>query len=205
MENNYQRIMETQLAVFAANGRRPRLLLHACCAPCSSYVLEYLYEKTDITLFFYNPNISPESEFRQRASELARLLAETGREIPIIHPSYNPAQFAQIAKGLEGEPEGGRRCYRCYTLRLRETAACAVQKGFDLFTTTLSVSPHKNAAWLNEIGKRLETEYGVSYLCADFKKKDGYKRSIELSRQYGLYRQNYCGCSYSKAARRASH
>lgn len=201
MKENYQRMMEAQLAAFTANGRRPRVLLHACCAPCSSSVLECLYEKTDLTLFFYNPNISPESEFMHRAEELARLLAETGREIPIIHPPYDPEPFVKLAKGLENEPEGGQRCYRCYTLRLRETAACAAEKGFDFFTTTLSVSPYKNAEWLNEIGKGLENEYGVSYLYSDFKKKDGYKRSIELSRQYQLYRQNYCGCSYSKAAR----
>lgn len=204
MKENYQRMMEAQLAAFAEKGRRPRLLLHGCCAPCSSYVLEYLYEKTDITMFFYNPNISPESEFLHRAGELVRLITETGREVPVIRPPYDPAPFAQIAQGLENEPEGGQRCYRCYALRLRETAACAAQKGFDFFTTTLSISPHKNAAWLNEIGKRLEAEYGVAYLYADFKKNDGYKRSIELSRQYHLYRQDYCGCSYSKAARQAA-
>lgn len=204
MKQNYQQQMEEQLAAFAEKGRRPRLLLHGCCAPCSSYVLEYLYEKTDITMFFYNPNIAPENEFVARAGELARLIAETGREIPVIYPPYDPAPFVALAKGLEHLPEGGERCYRCYTLRLRETAALAAKRGFDFFTTTLSISPHKNADWLNEIGNRLGAEYGVSYLCADFKKKNGYKRSIELSRQYGLYRQDYCGCSYSKAARQAA-
>lgn len=203
MQQNYQRLMEEQLAAFAAQKKQPRLLLHGCCAPCSSYVLEYLYAHADVTMFFYNPNISPESEYMYRAEELARLIAETGREVPVIRPPYDPAPFLELAKGMEDLPEGGQRCYRCYALRLRATAACAAQKGFDCFTTTLSISPHKNAEWLNEIGKRLEAEYGVAYLYADFKKKNGYKRSIELSRRYHLYRQDYCGCSYSKVARQA--
>lgn len=203
MKLNYQQLMERQIAAFAAAGKRPRLLLHGCCAPCSSYVMEYLYSYMDITMFFYNPNISPKSEFDYRAGELARLITATGREIPVICPPYDPAPFLQIAKGMEHLPEGGRRCYDCYALRLKETAAFAAKQGFDFFTTTLSISPHKNAVWLNEIGKQMEEVYGVPYLYADFKKKNGYKRSIELSKQYNLYRQDYCGCAYSKAMRQA--
>ena len=203
MKQNYQLLMDKQIEEFVAAGKRPRLLLHACCAPCSSYVLEYLYKYMDITILFYNPNISPESEFNYRAEELARLIEETDRDIPIIKPEYNSEPFLQMSKGLENLPEGDKRCYLCYELRLKEVAKTAAEKGFDLFTTTLSISPYKNAEWLNEIGKRLEAEYGVGYLYADFKKKDGYKRSIQLSQQYNLYRQDYCGCAYSKAARQS--
>ncbi len=203
MKQNYQLLMDKQIEEFVAAGKRPRLLLHACCAPCSSYVLEYLYKYMDITVLFYNPNISPESEFNYRAEELARLIDETKRDIPIIKPDYTSEPFLKISKGLESLPEGDKRCYLCYELRLREAAKTAAEKGFDLFTTTLSISPYKNAEWLNEIGKRQEAEYGVGYLYADFKKKDGYKRSIQLSQQYNLYRQDYCGCAYSKEARQS--
>ncbi|MBQ7288778.1 MAG: epoxyqueuosine reductase QueH [Clostridia bacterium] len=203
MKQNYQHLMEQQLAQFTAQNRRPRILLHGCCAPCASYVLEYLYAQADITMFFYNPNISPESEFSYRAAELNRLIAETGREIPVVCPAYDPTPFLQMAKGREHLPEGSERCYDCYALRLRAAADYAAQNGFDFFTTTLSISPHKNAEWLNQIGKALEAEYGVPYLYADFKKKNGYKRSIELSREYRLYRQDYCGCIFSKSARRS--
>lgn len=203
MKQNYQLLMDKQIEEFAAAGKRPRLLLHACCAPCSSYVLEYLYKYMDITILFYNPNISPKSEFDYRAEELERLIKETGMNIPIVKPDYNSEPFLKMSKGLESLPEGDKRCYLCYELRLKEAAKTAAEKGFDLFTTTLSISPHKNADWINEIGKNLEAEYGVFYLYADFKKKNGYKRSIELSKQYNLYRQDYCGCIYSKAARQA--
>lgn len=203
MKQNYQLLMDKQIEEFVSAGKRPRLLLHACCAPCSSYVLEYLYSYMDITILFYNPNISPKSEFDYRLQELSRLIDQTDKEITVIKPPYEPDLFLQMSKGLENLPEGDKRCYLCYELRLKEAAKTAAEKGFDLFTTTLSISPHKNADWINEIGKNLEAEYGVSYLYADFKKKNGYKRSIELSKQYNLYRQDYCGCIYSKAARQA--
>ena len=203
MKQNYQLLMDKQIEEFVSAGKRPRLLLHACCAPCSSYVLEYLYSYMDITILFYNPNISPKSEFDYRLQELSRLIDQTDKEITVIKPPYEPDLFLQMSKGLENLPEGDKRCYLCYELRLKEAAKTAAEKGFDFFTTTLSISPHKNADWINEIGKNLEAEYGVSYLYADFKKKNGYKRSIELSKQYNLYRQDYCGCIYSKAARQA--
>ena len=197
---NYQREMERILAEETAASHVPRLLLHSCCAPCSSYVLEYLSDYFSITDFFYNPNISPEEEYQKRSVELQRLIRST----PFRHPvtfaegSYQPEDFFQMAKGLETVPEGGERCFRCYELRLREAAREAVRRSCDYFTTTLSISPLKNAQKLNEIGKRLEKEYGVKYLVSDFKKKDGYKRSIELSHLYNLYRQNYCGCVFSQ-------
>ena len=176
-------------------GRTPRLLLHSCCAPCSSYVLEYLSEYFSITVFYYNPNIYPPEEFGKRVEEQERLI----RELPAKHPvsflegPYEPERFYEMAKGLEQIPEGGERCFRCYRLRLLETAQMARAGGFDYFTTTLSISPLKNAQKLNEIGARLAEEYGVPYLFSDFKKRNGYKRSTELSAEYGLSRQDYCG------------
>lgn len=197
---NWQRELERQIAGFQRAGKRPSLLLHCCCAPCSSYVLEYLSACFRITVFYYNPNISPESEYYKRLEELQRLLREKPLDSPVAqHPAeYDPERFYALAKGLEELPEGGERCYRCYELRLRETAREARENGFDYFTTTLSISPYKNAAKLNEIGGRLGEEYGVPYLFSDFKKKGGYQRSIQLSREYGLYRQAYCGCVFSK-------
>ena len=186
------------------DGRTPRLLLHSCCAPCSSYVLEYLSEYFSITVFYYNPNIYPPEEFGKRVEEQERLI----RELPAKHPvsflegPYAPERFYEMAKGLEQIPEGGERCFRCYRLRLLETAQMARAGGFDYFTTTLSISPLKNAQKLNEIGARLAEEYGVPYLFSDFKKRNGYKRSTELSAEYGLYRQDYCGCVYSLRERR---
>ena len=186
------------------DGRTPRLLLHSCCAPCSSYVLEYLSEYFSITVFYYNPNIYPPEEFGKRVEEQERLI----RELPAKHPvsflegPYEPERFYEMAKGLEQIPEGGERCFRCYRLRLLETAQMARAGGFDYFTTTLSISPLKNAQKLNEIGARLAEEYGVPYLFSDFKKRNGYKRSTELSAEYGLYRQDYCGCVYSLRERR---
>ena len=178
----------------------PSLLLHSCCAPCSSYVLEYLSEYFDITIFYYNPNISPEEEFYKRVSEQKRLINEMplNRKVKFIEGKYDCEKFYSIAKGLENLKEGGERCFKCYRLRLEETAKTAQKDGFDYFTTTLSISPHKNAQVLNQIGLELEESYSVKYLCSDFKKKNGYKRSCELSEIYGLYRQNYCGCIYSK-------
>ena len=199
MKENYGVWLENRLKRIGKTGERPRLLMQVCCAPCSSYVMEYLERYFEITAFFYNPNIAPEREFTFRMQELRRFFDETGRgAIPIDTPEYRPQEFFEIARGLEDLPEGGERCRACYELRLRRTAEAARDGGFDYFTTTLSISPYKNAAWLNEIGIRLGEEVGVEYLRSDFKKKNGYKRSIELSRQYDLYRQDYCGCIYSK-------
>ncbi len=182
---------------------RPRLLLHACCAPCSSYVLEYLAKIFRISLFFYNPNISPRKEYEFRQSELKRLVSEMGLdgEVDFVECDYTPDLFYEMAKGLEDLPEGGERCRRCYELRLRAAAEVARDGGFDYFTTTLSISPHKNAEWLCEIGEALSREFGIKYLYSDFKKKGGYLRSCQLSEKYGLYRQDFCGCIYSKKQR----
>lgn len=196
---NYQKELEKTIADLQRSGRVPKLLLHSCCAPCSSYVLEYLSQYFEITVFYYNPNIYPESEYSKRIVEQQKLISE----LPVLHKisfvagEYDKDRFYEMAKGLEDVPEGGERCMRCYELRLREAAKMARDGGYDYFTTTLSISPMKNAQKLNEIGSQLGEEYGVRYLLSDFKKKNGYKRSIELSREYGLYRQDYCGCVYS--------
>lgn len=178
----------------------PSLLIHACCAPCSSACLEYLNEKFAVTVFYYNPNISPKAEFDKRLAEERRLIDEMpfSNETGLIEGKYDYGEFLQAISGFEGEPEGGKRCFECYRLRLEKTAALAKKKGFDYFCTTLTISPLKNAQKINEIGYELGEKYGVKWLPSDFKKKEGYKRSIELSRQYGLYRQNYCGCVFSK-------
>lgn len=181
----------------------PRLLLHSCCAPCSSYVLEYLRQYFEITVLYYNPNISMETEYQKRVEEQKRLIAaynqqdDSGLPISVIEGDYEPEAFFGIAKGLEQCPEGGERCFACYELRLRKTAELAKELRQDYFATTLTVSPLKNAAKLNEIGGQLAEEYQIPWLPSDFKKKNGYKRSIELSAEYELYRQNYCGCVYS--------
>lgn len=199
MKVNYQKMLDEKIEEIKNQNIKPTLLLHACCAPCSSAVLEYLYKHFKITLFFYNPNISPESEFNYRLEELKRLIVEMNyNDIEIVVPDYDNNEFEALAKGLENLPEGDKRCKKCYRLRLAKTAEYAKENGFDYFTTTLSVSPYKNAQLLNEIGSELEKEYGTPYLYSDFKKKEGYKRSCELSREYNLYRQNYCGCIYSK-------
>ncbi len=198
-KQNYSLLLEKTLKELE-DGAMPRLLIHACCAPCSSYVLEYLSAYFDITVFFFNPNISPESEYEFRKNELSRLIGEMPlpHGIDILFGRYDPNEFYEMAKGLEELPEGGERCKGCYRLRLSETAAVAKARGFDYFTTTLSISPYKNAEWLNTIGAEVGADAGVKYLFSDFKKKNGYKRSCELSEQYGLYRQNYCGCEFSK-------
>lgn len=200
---NYQREMDQLLSQLTVKGAIPKLLLHSCCAPCSSYVLEYLSQYFHITIFYYNPNISYEEEYQKRISEQQRLIQElpVKNTIHFLQGEYEPDRFYQLAKGLEQAPEGGERCFRCYELRLEETAKLAKEQGFDYFTTTLSISPHKNAAKLNELGEMLSQKYDTPYLCADFKKKNGYKRSIELSKEYQLYRQDYCGCIYSKENR----
>lgn len=196
---NYQKELERELEQTKADGRVPKLLLHSCCAPCSSYVLEYLSEHFEITVLYYNPNIYPESEYRKRVIEQQEFIGDLESRHPIsfIEGEYDTGRFYAMAKGMEELREGGERCFRCYELRLRRTAELAARKGFDYFTTTLSISPLKNAQKLNEIGARLAKEYGVHYLFSDFKKKNGYKRSIELSGEYGLYRQDYCGCVFS--------
>lgn len=198
---NYQKELDRLIA--GLGDRTPTLFLHACCAPCSSYVLEYLSQYFDITLFYYNPNIFPEAEYRKRVEEVRRLLSELPVKLPVrlLEGKYDPESFFALAKGHEAEPEGGERCALCYELRLREAAVLAKAGEYDYFTTTLSISPYKNAQKLNEIGARLEREYGVLYLPSDFKKRDGYRRSIALSKEYHLYRQDYCGCVFSKAER----
>lgn len=206
MKRNYQKELEKIIERPDVKGQR--LLMHACCAPCSSYCMQYLREYFAITVYYYNPNITEAEEYWKRAEEEKRLIGAynemlrrgqaSGYPIDVIEGEYEPERFYELAKGLEQCPEGGERCFRCYELRLRESARTAKEGGFDFFTTTLTISPLKNAEKLNETGERLAEEYGVSYLPSDFKKKDGYKRSIELSREYGLYRQDYCGCIYSR-------
>lgn len=178
----------------------PSLLLHACCAPCSSACLEYLNKHFNITIYYYNPNISPKAEFDKRLDEEKRLVSEMPLEnnVDVIEGYYDYNEFLEIAKGLETVPEGGARCFKCYKLRLEKTAKLAKEKGFDYFCTTLSISPLKNSQKINEIGYEVAKEYGIKWLPSDFKKKEGYKRSIELSKEYDLYRQNFCGCVFSK-------
>ena len=195
---NYQLELDKTLKKITAENIRPKLLLHACCAPCSSYVLEYLEKYFDITVFFYNPNISPESEYLHRVSEIKRLISEMCPSVQFIEGRYEPEKFYEMAKGLENEPERGARCVKCYRMRIEESAVIAKQNNFDYFTTTLSISPQKDSHVLNSIGKAVSEIYDIPYLFSDFKKKGGYKRSIELSAQFHLYRQNFCGCIYSK-------
>ena len=196
---NYQKELEKLLAQLEAEQRVPSLLIHSCCAPCSSYVLEYLSEYFKITVFYYNPNIYPESEYTKRIAEQQKLIRDMEFRYPVsfLAGKYDKEKFYEMAAGMEDLKEGGARCMKCYELRLSEAARQAVAGGFDYFTTTLSISPMKNAQKLNEIGIRVGEEYGVKYLISDFKKKNGYKRSIELSKEYGLYRQDYCGCEFS--------
>ena len=199
---NYRILQEKILKTHYA-GKPPRLLLHSCCAPCSSAVLEYLSQYFSITVLYFNPNIYPEEEFLHRIAEQKRLIAELPCKNPVSFEEYGWQQerFYAAVKGLEDIREGGERCFACYRLRLEETARLAAEGGYDYFTTTLSVSPYKNAAKLNEIGEELAEKYGVQHLPSDFKKKNGYKRSIELSQEYGLYRQDYCGCIFSRRER----
>lgn len=196
---NYQRKLDELIA--RLESKRPKLLLHACCAPCSSYVLEYLSRYFDLSLYFYNPNMDTMEEYIKRADELNRLrdAMQLDSRVEIIVEDYDHEAFCRIAEGLENEPERGRRCLKCYELRLRKAAEYMKRTGgFDYFGTTLTLSPLKSAEAINRIGKEIEEETGVNYLETDFKKKNGYLRSLELSKQYGLYRQDYCGCKYSK-------
>lgn len=194
---NYQKKLDEVLKTL---DETPKLLLHACCAPCSSYCLEYLSRYFEITVLYYNPNISPEEEFKKRAEEEKRLISEMPVKNPVtlVVDDYEPDEFFSAVKGLENAPEGGERCFVCYRLRLERAARYAAEHGFDYFCSTLSISPLKNAQKLNEIGAELSEIYKVPSLPNDFKKKGGYLRSIELSREYNLYRQNYCGCVFSK-------
>lgn len=196
---NYQKELDKIIEQLSAIGHKPKLLIHSCCAPCSSYVLEYLSNYFDITIYYYNPNIYPEQEYNRRVEEQQALIKAMSlpSEIGFMQGEYNTAYYYEQIKGLEAEPEGGKRCFICYELRLKEAAKLAANHGFDYFTTTLSISPHKNADKLNEIGLKQAALHGVSYLPSDFKKKNGYKRSIELSKEYNLYRQDYCGCVFS--------
>ena len=196
---NYQKVLDQILEKISVENKKPSLFLHSCCAPCSSYVLEYLSPYFAITVFYYNPNIYPLEEYDKRVQEQELLIQDMGLsgQVSFQVGQYDQERFYQRAAGLEDEREGGNRCLRCYQLRLEETAKRALQGSFDYFTTTLSISPLKNAEKLNEIGLALQDKYNIAYLQADFKKKNGYKRSIELSNEFGLYRQDYCGCQFS--------
>lgn len=202
-KRNYHRELEQKLTAFEKAGQVPSLLLHSCCAPCSSYCLEYLSKYFQITVFYYNPNITDREEYDTRVREQERLIQQLPAKHPIrfVEGAYAPELFYQVVKGLEKEPEGGARCKECFRLRLEESARLCKECGFDYFTTTLTISPLKNAPLLNELGEQLAEQYGVAFLNSDFKKKNGYKRSTELSAEYGLYRQDYCGCIYSKLER----
>ena len=194
--NNYNQKM---FEIIEAFNNKPRLLLHACCAPCSSYVLELLHEYFDITIYYFNPNMNDLEEYEKRYGEFSKLLKGMNLEfIEVIKSDFNQKEFYQFASNYATEKEGGKRCHLCYKYRLEESAKYALSNNFDYFATTLTVSPYKNAELINEIGIELEKKYGIKYLPSDFKKNNGYKRSIELSNLYGLYRQKYCGCIYSK-------
>ncbi|SFH51772.1 hypothetical protein SAMN04487830_10112 [Pseudobutyrivibrio sp. OR37] len=195
---NYQKELDNLISNLK-EGQVPSLLLHSCCAPCSSYCIEYLSQFFNVTVFYYNPNIYPDEEYYHRVKEQQRFIKEfpTKHPVDFIEGDYDKNSFYQIAKGLEHEPEKGMRCHKCYDLRLRRTALVAKEKGFDFFTTTLTISPMKDSQVLNEIGLSIAKELGVNWLPSDFKKKEGYKRSTEISREYDMYRQDYCGCVYS--------
>ena len=202
---NFQKLLDEEIEKVIRLNKRPKLLIHACCGPCSSYVIEYLNKYFDITIYYYNPNIYPDKEYIRRFDELTKFIVEfntkNDKNINYIEKEYNPKEFYTSIKGLENLGEKSKRCYNCYRLRMKCAAIYAKENNYDYFTTTLSISPHKNAEWINEIGEDLECEIGIKYLYADFKKKNGYKRSLELSKEYDLYRQEYCGCVYSKQER----
>ncbi len=200
---NYQKELDLILDELRTEKTVPRLLLHSCCAPCSSYVLEYLSDYFEITDFFFNPNIAPEAEYRHREEELQRLISEMrpAHRISFLRGEYEPRRFFETVRGLEEIPEGGERCFACYRLRMEEAARLAAEGGYDYFTTTLSISPLKRADKINEIGRELEGIYKVKHLPSDFKKRGGYQRSIVLSREHHLYRQDFCGCVFSRAER----
>ncbi|NLC47855.1 MAG: epoxyqueuosine reductase QueH [Tenericutes bacterium] len=194
---NYNKVTEE---IIENLNKKPSILIHSCCGPCSSYVLEYLSKYFNITIYYYNPNIDSEEEYTKRLNEQVKIinLLSKKSDIKLIEGKYEPQKYYEYIKGLENEKEGNRRCIKCYNLRLEQTALVAKELNFDYFCTTLTISPHKDAKIINFLGKRLENKYDVSYLYSDFKKKNGYKRSIELSKEYDLYRQDYCGCIFSK-------
>lgn len=197
---NYQKELDKIILNITKSGALPRLMLHSCCAPCSSYVIEYLNPYFNITVLYYNPNISPVEEYEKRKAEQIRFIKEFDSVNPvhICDCDYDGKKYEEAIKGLENEPEGGLRCVKCFYLRLEETAKTAKKLNFDYFCTTLSISPLKNAELLNKIGKSLSEKYDIKYLPSDFKKREGYKHSVELSKKYNLYRQNFCGCVYSE-------
>ena len=197
---NYQKELEKIIEKLDLNSR-PKLLLHACCGPCSSYVVEYLSKYFDITIYYYNPNIYPKEEYTRRLNELKKFMGIFNNNIKIIEEIYNEEDYNSAVKNLEHLGEKSIRCYNCYEFRMDKAAKYARENNYDYFTTTLSISPHKNSKWINEIGSILEQKYNIKYLYSDFKKKEGYKRSLELSKEYNLYRQDYCGCKYSKKER----
>ena len=206
-KRNYQKELDQITSSVSTSGQTPHLLLHSCCAPCSSYVLEYLTQYFQITDLYYNPNIAPAAEYDKRSDELSRLIErmrEDGvlkNEVRFVTTAYDPAVFYETVRVMEDLPEGGERCFKCYALRMEEAARMAAQLGCDYFTTTLSISPLKNAEKINEIGEALSRQYGVKHLPSDFKKRGGYLRSTQLSKEYDLYRQDYCGCVFSKRER----
>lgn len=206
MKQNYQKVMEDTIGQNMRQNKVPTLLLHSCCAPCSSYCIEYLSDYFKITVFYYNPNIYPDEEYTKRVEEQRRFIDALPVKYPVafLEGTYDKERFYEMAKGHEEDAEGGERCLRCYELRLKEAVELAERLGMDYVTTTLSISPLKNADKLNEIGNRLTEGHNVTYLNSDFKKKDGYKRSVDLSREYGMYRQYYCGCVFSKRQRDAA-
>lgn len=202
MKHNYQH--ETDIKINSLSGERKKLLLQCCCGPCSSYVLEYLTKYFDVTVLYYNPNIQPIEEYDKRLFWMREVASKYPDTVCFLECGYNGEDFDEVSRGLEYEPEGGARCTKCFDLRLRETARLAKEGDFDFFCTTLSVSPHKDESRINEIGFELEREFGVKWLPSDFKKREGYKRSNELAREYGLYRQDYCGCLFSLAEMKKS-
>ncbi len=202
MKENYDLLMEKEIKKIVDEGRKPKLLLHSCCAPCSCAVIEYLLQYFEITIFFYNPNITFKEEYIKRLEEQKEYLQRRGYDIEVIEGNYNPKEeFFEKVKGLEKVKERGERCFKCYALRLEETAIKARELTFDYFSTVLSISPMKNAQWINEIGKSLEKKYEVKFLNGDFKKKNRYLQSVNISKEYNLYRQDYCGCIFSKIER----
>lgn len=200
---NYAKIMDNIILELQKENKVPNLLLHSCCAPCSSHVIDTLHKYFNITIFYYNPNIEPESEYLKRKNEEINFIKKFPHQnkLEIIDSDYDNELYHQVVKGLENEKEGGARCMKCYYLRLDKTASKAKELGFDYFATTLTVSPFKNSAKINEFGEKLSQKYNIKYLYSDFKKKNGYKHSIELSKEYNLYRQDYCGCIYQKKER----
>lgn len=212
-KENYQKLLLKKIDEIKSNNEKPSLLLHVCCAPCSSACLDILKDWFDVTLLFYNPNIQPKEEYLKRQEELKQFVVEINeentdkiksgllKEIKILDVEYDPDEFFQVAKGLENEKEGGKRCKKCFELRLAKTADMCKKCGFDYFTTTLTLSPYKDSQLLNEIGKMMQERFNKQYLFSDFKKNEGYKKSIEYSKKYNLYRQDYCGCVFSKIER----